>query len=131
MRRLLVALSMLAVVLAGCGGGDDSSSPPVSLTGKTNDEGTKAAKDDLEVEADNYYFGPTFITAGASQKFTIQLKNEGATRHTFTSTSLGIDLELAPGATRTVGINAPASGTAEFHCRFHQGEGMQGAVYVK
>ena len=119
------------LILTGCGDGDDSGSPPVSLPGTTNDHGTKEAKDDLEVEADDFYFGPTYISAGAGQKFTIQLTNEGSARHTFTSSTLGIDLELAPGAARTVSLSAPASGSTEFHCRFHQAEGMQGAVYVK
>ncbi|MBA3268285.1 MAG: cupredoxin domain-containing protein [Acidimicrobiia bacterium] len=125
-------MAVTTLLLAGCGGGDDqATSPPVSLPGTTNDHGTAAAKDDLELEADDFYFGPTFVSAGSGQSFTIQLKNEGSARHTFTSPSLGLDLELAPGATRTVSATAPATGSAEFHCRFHQGEGMQGAVYVK
>lgn len=121
----------MALVVVGCGGDGESSSPPISLEGVTSNHGTEVAKNDLEVEVDNYYFGPTFITAGAGQKFTIQLRNEGNGRHTFTSADLGVDLELAPGATRTVSVNSPQSGTAEFHCRFHESQGMQGAVYVK
>ena len=129
MRRLVVTLSVVALLAVGCGGG--SSKPPISLPGSTNDHGTKTAKDNLEVEADDVYFSPTFITAAAGQKFTVQLTNEGAERHTFTSPANGIDLELAPGATRTVTLTAPPSGSVEFHCRFHQSQGMQGAVYVK
>ncbi len=130
MRRLVVTLSVVALILVGCGGGG-SSKPPVALPGDTNNHGTKTAKDDLEVEADDYYFSPTFITATAGQKFTVQLKNDGTARHTFTSPANGVDLELAPGATRTVTLTAPPNGSVEFHCRFHQTQGMQGAVYVK
>lgn len=130
MKRLITTLSVVSLIVVGCGGGS-SSTPPVALGGKTNDHGTKTAKDDLEIEVDDYYFGPTFINATAGQKFTVQLRNAGPQRHTFTSTSSGVDLELAPGASRTVTLTAPPAGTAEFHCRFHQTQGMQGAVYVK
>jgi len=130
MRRLLVTISMVALVSTGCGGGG-TSRPPVSLAGSTNNHGTKSAKDDLAVVADNFSFSPTFITASPGQKFTVQLRNDGNARHTFTSPAMGVDLELAPGASRTVALTAPTTGSVEFHCRFHQSQGMQGAVYVK
>ena len=117
----------MAVGLVACGSDD----PPVTLEGKTNDHGTKTAADELEVEADDVYFGPTYIRATAGQQFSIQLANEGSARHTFTSPALGVDLELEPGGRRTVTLKAPASGAAPFHCRFHQIEGMQGAVFVR
>jgi plastocyanin len=129
MRRLLATLSLVALVAVGCGGG--SSKAPVSLPGPTNNHGTKTARDDLAVVADNYSFSPTFLTASAWQKFTVQLRNDGSARHTFTSPTMNIDLELAPGAARSITLTAPASGSVEFHCRFHQSQGMQGAVYVK
>jgi plastocyanin len=130
MRRLLVTVSVVTLIAVGCGGGG-STKPPVSLAGETNDHGTKTAKDGLEVETDDFYFNPTFITATAGQKFTVQLKNDGTARHTFTSPNDGVDLELPPGASRTVTLTAPPTGSVEFHCRFHQSQGMQGAVYVK
>ncbi len=129
MRRIVVSLAVMALILTGCGGSESKKGASVSLPGQTNDHGSKTAKDDLEVEADDFYFGPTFITARAGQQFSIELKNEGSVRHTFTG--VGVDLELAPGADRTVTLTAPGSGTAEFHCRFHQSQGMQGAVYVR
>jgi len=130
MRRLVVTLSVVALIVVGCGG-SGSSKPPVSLGGETNNQGTKTAKDDLEMVAADFSFKPTFITATAGQKFTVQLTNNGSVRHTFTSPTNGLDLELAPGTTRTVSLTAPPTGSVEFHCRFHQSRGMQGAVYVK
>ncbi len=129
MRRLVLILSAVALIVVGCGGG--STKAPVALAGPTNDHGTKTAKDDLAVEADDFSYTPTFITATAGQKFTVQLRNNGSARHTFTSPSNGLDLELSPGATRTVSLTAPPTGLVEFHCRFHQDRGMQGAVYVR
>ena len=131
MRRLVVTLSVVALVVVGCGSDGGSSKPPVSLNGPTNNHGTKTAEADLEVEVDDFYFSPTFITATAGQKFTVQLKSDGTARHSFTSPANGIDLELAPGASRSVTLTAPGTGFVEFYCRFHQSQGMQGAVYVK
>lgn len=131
MRRLFVTLSVVALIVVGCDGGGGSSKAPVALDGKTNVHGTKTAKDDLAIEANDYYFTPTFVTAKPGQKFTVELQNNGTERHSFTSPANGIDLELPPGATRSVTLTAPSTGSVEFHCRFHQSQGMQGAVYVK
>lgn len=130
----MVLLATITLVAAGCGGSGESSTPkgapPVSLAGSTNDHGTKTATKELEMEADDFYFGPTFVKATAGQTFTIELANEGKATHTFTSTALGIDEQLDPGQKRTVTVTAPQSGTALFFCRFHQGQGMQGAIFV-
>jgi plastocyanin len=128
-RGLIVALSVVALITVACGGGTPAA--PVELAGTTNNHGTKTATNDLKVKVSEYFYGPTYLRAGAGQKFTVELSNDGAARHTFTSDALGVDLELPPGAKRTVTLTAPASGASEFHCRFHQGQGMQGAVYVK
>lgn len=130
MRRLLTSM-VVAVAVALLAGACGSDEPPVNLPGKTNEHGTKTAGDELEVEADDLYFGPTYISATAGQQFALELHNEGNARHTFTSPALGVDLELEPGGRRTITVKAPASGTAEFHCRFHQIQGMQGAVFVR
>jgi plastocyanin len=146
MRKLVVAALMVTLSLAACGNDDNkteatnttagdraASDAPVTLSGKVNNEGTKdaTAGGELEVEADDFYFKPTFIKATAGQKLTISLKNEGAATHTFTSTELGVDKELKPGDTATVEITVPSADAVAFFCRFHQGGGMQGAVFTK
>ena len=130
MSRLVIALVLVAGAMAACGK-SSSSSPPVSLSGTVNNHGSKNAKATMEVELDDFYMAPTFIKASAGQKITIELKNEGKATHTFTSTELGnVDEQLAPGATKTISVTAPASGHATYFCRFHQGQGMQGAVFI-
>jgi plastocyanin len=125
-RGLVVLVAAVSFLAAGCG--DDE--PPVTLEGRTNEHGTKTASDDLEVEVYDAYFEPTYIKGSAGRQFAVELHNEGAGRHTFTSPDLGIDLELDAGARRTVTIRVPASGHAVFFCKFHQVQGMQGAVFV-
>jgi len=135
----MVVLVVALVGIAGCGEGDgeggsgarSSEAPPVSLQGTTNDHGTKPATNDMEIELDDFYFAPTYIRATAGQRVTVELHNEGQAPHTFTSNGLGnIDEQLAPGARKTITITASAGGAAVFYCRFHQSQGMQGAVIV-
>ena len=132
MRRVLATLAIVAVVLTGCGDDEEpaTKAPPVSLPGQVNDHGTATAENNMEIEADDDYFGPTFIEAKPGQKFSVELHNEGSKRHTFTSSELGVDVELAGGDRRTLSLTAPATGLADFHCRFHEGQGMKGAVFI-
>lgn len=141
MKRLLTAAAAVLVLAAGCGEDSDeppvvggeggSGSAPVSLAGKTNEHGTATATGEFEVEADDFYFEPTYIQARASQAFTIEVQNEGNAPHTFTSTELGVDEQVGPGEKKKIKLKAPQTGTALFVCRFHQGQGMQGAVFVR
>jgi plastocyanin len=148
MRKLVVAALLMTLSLAACGSDDKTTDAtdttvgdtattaagaPVTLSGKVTDKGTTDAsgKDELEVEADDFYFKPTFIKVTAGQKLTLELKNEGATAHTFTSPELGVDKELKPDESATVEITMPSADAVAFYCRFHQGGGMQGAVFTK
>ena len=129
---VLVGLVLLSLAAAGCGGESEGSKgpAPVALEGQTNNHGTKDAKDKMEIEADDFYFGPSFIKASSGQQFSVVLKNEGKASHTFTIPTLGVDVQLAPGESKTITLAAPKNGSVEFHCRFHQSQGMQGAVFV-
>lgn len=138
---ILMVLVSVALLTSSCGSSDDSGSattttapaataPPVSLAGTVNDHGTATASNDMEVELDDFYFGPTFIKATAGQQFTVKLASEGKANHTFTIDSLGIDQQFAPDEAKSLSITAPASGVLQFYCRFHRGSGMQGAIFV-
>ena len=106
--------------------------PPVKLEGKVNDKGTKTAKDnEIEVEQDDFYFEPTFIKAKKGTTLKVELENEGNTAHTFTIDSLNVDKEVQPGKKATVKVKVPSTGSVAFYCRFHQGQGMQGAIFSK
>jgi plastocyanin len=137
MRKLLVLGVAVALLLAACGGDDDDSSsgsegPPVSLSGTVNDKGTeKVSGSELELEADDNYFKPTFIEAEAGAKLTLTIKNEGAAQHTFTIDSAKIDEEIAPDDEVKVDVTVPDSGHLDFHCRFHGSAGMQGSIVAE
>jgi len=139
MRRLLVSAvgAVAAVALLG-GVAFAAKNPPVQLQGKVNNKGAKTVKNGkISIEADDYYFKPTFDKAKPGSTVSVSLKNEGKTQHTFTIPSLGIDTVLDPDQKATVSVVVPTGGALGFYCRLHgpngtQGDlGMQGAFFSK
>lgn len=109
-----------------------TAAPPVSISGKVNNHGTKSVTgDEIDIEQDNFYFAPTFIKAPAGKTLTVKIHNEGSTSHTFTIDSQHIDVVLTPGEQKTVQVTMPSGGAPlVFFCRFHQSLGMQGAFFA-
>jgi len=138
MRKLgiFLAASALTLAMVGVAPASAKTTKPVTLDGKVNNKGTKDISKKkaatLEIEADDYYFGPTFVKVQPGEKVTIELKNEGSTTHTFTSDKLKVDQQLSAGKSKKFTVTVPSSGTAfQFHCDFHEGMGMQGAFFTK
>lgn len=108
---------------------------PVSLPGALNNHGTRdlslgGLKPTLKLEADDFYFAPTFVKTKRGATVTVELKNEGKMPHTFTIAKPQIDVVLQPGQKRTVTVKLPtAAESLPFYCRFDQARGMQGAFY--
>lgn len=138
---LVIATLAAMLVLGACGSDDgdsDSSSDdgggdaPVELSGEVNDEGTEDASGSttLEMEADDFYFGPTFVKATPGSTLTITVENEGDANHTFTVDDQNIDTDVDPGSSADVDVTVPDSGNVAFYCRFHISQGMQGAVFT-
>jgi plastocyanin len=129
-------VSGLVGVGVGVGPAGAKTSKPVSVDGKVNVKGTKDISSksaaSIDMEADDYYFGPTFVKVKPGEKVTIELENEGNASHTFTSDSLGVDQQVAAGKSKKFTVTVPTDGTAfEFHCSFHEDMGMQGAFFTK
>ena len=141
MRRFGIVLTgALLLVAIGFAGGiapaGAKTSKPVNVDGKVNVKGTKDISGKksatIDLEADDFYFGPTFVKVQPGEKVTVELENEGNASHTFTSDSLSVDEEVAPGKKAKVTLTVPSDGTAfEFHCSFHEDMGMQGAFFTK
>lgn len=148
MRKILTVLTVLCLFVAGCGKSDKKNdakggSPKTTaasgkgsgdaakkagLQGKVNDHGTKPAADGatVEMEMDDVYFNPTFIKAKPGAHITLELKNEGKLRHTFSMDSPKADEELAPDSTKKISVTVPSGKSGAFYCKFHKGGGMQG-----
>ena len=60
------------------------------------------------MDAYDIYFEPKELSIPADTDVTVRLPNEGVTPHNFSIDELGIDVDIAPGATEEVVIKAPA-----------------------
>jgi plastocyanin len=140
LRGVLAAAAVVVFVLAvaACGGsnGDESDEEGGSTTiaGMTAElHGTKDVSGEtgkVEIEMYDEYFEPTILKGKPGQTVTLELKNEGNTTHTLTISDQGVDQEVQPGDEAEVDVTFPQSGELAFVCRFHQSNGMVGALEV-
>jgi plastocyanin len=79
----------------------------------------------------DYRFEPAQLRVAAGQPFAMDFTNDGARPHSFAVPSLGIDLIVPSGRTRTVVLRL-APGTYNYVCSVgdHEEEGMKGRVQV-
>jgi uncharacterized cupredoxin-like copper-binding protein len=91
-----------------------------------------AAAEPVSVVSHDIFFDPKEISIPADTDVTISLPNEGVTAHNFSIDALNVSVDIAPGATEEVVINAPA-GTYEYYCNVpgHKAAGMVGTLTVK
>jgi plastocyanin len=89
------------------------------------------ASEAVEVESYDIYFEPEELSIPADTDVTVRLPNEGVSLHNFSIDELEISVDIAPGATEEVVINAPA-GEYEYYCNVpgHKPAGMLGTLTV-
>ena len=132
------ALVLVLAVAACCGYGssDDNVDEGGSTTigGMTATlHGTKDVSGEtgkVEIEMYDDYFEPTVLKGEPGQTVTLELKNEGNKPHTLTISDKGIDQEVQPGDEAEADVTFPQSGELVFVCRFHENNGMIGALEV-
>jgi plastocyanin len=120
-KRLVVMLALVttAVVVTACGDDGGGGNGAVEAGGGGDGDG-------LAVDLTDFQFSPAELEGTAGETVSIELENTGSARHTFTGD--GVDEEVAPGDGATVEVTLPDSGSFDFFCRFHQGQGMEGSI---
>ena len=95
-----------------------------------SDHGTKDVKGKgvLDLEADNYYFDPTFLRGTPGQKINIQIKNDSGTLHNFSIPEQQIDVDIPRKGKVVVEVTFPLSGVVRFSCKYHTSRGMNGEL---
>jgi plastocyanin len=125
------ALGLAACGSSSSGNTSSSSGAPGGAYGAKTAATTKAAAaSSNEIDMyDNYFKGKT-ISGKAGSTVTVKLKNQGANDHNFKIDSQlkQADADVKPGATATVRVTIPKSGTLQFYCEYHKGLGMRGTV---
>ena len=95
-----------------------------------SDHGTKDVKGqgELDLEADNYYFEPTFLRGTPGQKIKLEIKNDSATLHNFSIPKQYVDVNIPRKGKVVVEITFPSSGVVAYFCKFHVSRGMNGEL---
>jgi YVTN family beta-propeller protein len=95
-----------------------------------SDHGTKDVKGqgELDLEADDYYFAPTFLRGAPGPTLPLEIENESGTLHNFTIPGQNIDKDIPPKAKVKVEVTIPPSGAVHFWCKFHTALGMNGEL---
>jgi plastocyanin len=129
---VVIALCALTLFAAACGDDDDGGGQRTIGNLAFNDHGTSDAKgkDELEFEADSFYFSPTFVRGNAAQKLKLEIENESGDLHNLSIESLGIDTDIPARGKVTVEVTFPDSGVALFFCKYHANSGMRGELLV-
>src|SRR5262249_15928553 len=124
------------VVQPGPGGQGTTPAPtaqaPTHGTMTISDHGTLAVKGHkaIELEADEYYFKPTFLQGEPGQRLTLEIENESGTLHNISLPEQHLDMDIPPKGKVMVEVVFPASGAVRFFCKFHEALGMHGALRV-
>ena len=127
-KRSRIALFVTSVVLIGAIG-----LTVVDLVGWSDREHVRVVGGVAEATLDTRDFGyvPAAIVTRGLLPLRITIHSEGVHTHTFTIDSLGVDVVIPRGATRTVVVHPTRTGRFLFYCRFHQDLGMRGHILVE
>ena len=135
MKKLSRIIMLAALLSVGHSFIISSAEPP---TGKSitlgdltfSDHGTKDVKGQgaLDLEADNYYFEPTFLRGTPGQKIKLEIKNDSATLHNFSIPEQNLDVNIPRKGKVVVEITFPSSGVVAYFCKFHVSRGMNGEL---
>jgi nitrite reductase (NO-forming) len=130
MRSLrVVVLALVGVLLlaaGGCGGDEDGgagggASATTAAAGGGGEE--------LKLTAKDIKWDTTTLQLTSGTSYRVEVTNDDSVQHNFTFAEASADQDVAGGENATVTLTAPAAGSYEFFCKFHQ-QGMRGTVTV-
>lgn len=124
-----VVLTTAAVGLSAAPAGA-ARRPPVKVGGTVNNKGVaKVSGGTVSIDADSFSFDRTFLKAKPGD-VAVTVRNTSGIPHTFTVDGQDVDVQLAPGASKTVTVAVSSGPPVVFYCRFHRASGMQGAFFT-
>lgn len=129
MKRFGVAITLVAVLIAGCSDdGDDAAATSTSTSTTSTTAAAQGSPQDKanEITIKDFAFDPTRVTV-SEKAVAIKLTNTGSARHTFTIDDPKVDFEIAPGTTTQALVALGDKTEASFYCRFHPSQ-MKGTI---
>jgi plastocyanin len=123
----LIVFSVMLSVLTGCGGGDDSSAPPITERPYALDTTTTTQPAGAEIVIVNFAYT---VAASVKSGERITIRNNAEENHTVTSDENNLfDVRISGGGGFST-LTAPATpGTCPFHCKYHAN--MRGSSTVQ
>ena len=127
-RSLLVSLSALALLAAGCGDDEDEptasteatataeASPTTEATEAPEEESPEASGEGIEITMKGFQFDPKEATVKVGQ--TVTWKNEDSAKHDAFSEEAGLDTDDI-GQNGTTTYTPDAAGTINYICSIH------------
>ena len=126
-RLVVVALAGVLLLAAGGCGGDEDGGTGGGASATT--AGGGGGGEELKLIAKDIKWDTTTLQLTSGTSYRVEVTNEDAVQHNFTFTEAGADQDVAGGEDAAVTFTAPAAGSYEFFCKFHQ-QGMRGTVTV-
>ena len=123
---LAVAIAAVAAALAARPGAPAAAEGGITFS----DHGVKEVRGqaEIELEADNHYFKPTFLQGAPGQKLKLEIENESRSRHNISIPDQGIDRDIPPKGKIEIDVTFPPSGKVLFSCKYHRKRGMNGEL---
>ncbi len=127
-RYILLAL-LLTGLLAACSSESSKTQTLGSLTYHSHGTKSVKGKNEFDLEADSFYFEPTFLRGDPGQKITLDVENDSSKdTHNITVPGQNVDMNIGPKQKVDVQVTVPQSGAVLFYCKFHTGQGMNGQL---
>lgn len=120
-KRVLIGLTVVALMGAACGGDDGGGS-----TDGTADDGGGGGGS-VTLTAADIAFDPTDLSAAAGDS--IEFTNEDDTEHNFTAEDAGINEDVDAASTITIDLTGVEAGSYDFFCEYHPDD-MKGTLEV-
>jgi plastocyanin len=128
LRVVVVALVGALLLAAGGCGGDEDGGAGGGASATTAASGGGGGEE-LQLAAKDIKWDTTTLQLTSGTSYRVEVTNDDSVQHNFTFTEASADQDVAGGENTTVTFTAPAAGSYEFFCKFHQ-QGMRGTVTV-
>jgi plastocyanin len=128
LRVVVVALVGVLLLAAGGCGGDEEGGAGGGASATTAASGGGGGEE-LKLTAKDIKWDTTALQLTSGTSYRVEVTNDDSVQHNFTFAEASADQDVAGGENATVTFTAPAAGSYEFFCKFHQ-QGMRGTVTV-
>jgi plastocyanin len=129
--RVAVLAGVLILAAAGCGGdeGGDAGGGASATTAASGGGGGGGGGEELKLTAKDIKWDTTTLQLTSGTSYRVEVTNDDSVEHNFTFEQAGANQDVEGGENATVTFTAPAAGSYEFFCKYHQ-QGMRGTVTV-